>query len=319
MQNVRCLRNRELEMANVDKIAELRGISTIEAIDYWNQVSAAAGMRLTTYEVLTALLDQGACAASITADQLVEKKKALETDNRKREEELKSTEAARLKELANQRALEQRAKVVQKRKAIEEEIAAKKREVTYTLEGNWSKGIAFDLHTLSSEYLGQDENGHDQYDTKRSEMGELVYQLKYKYDTSAVSKIVDLIQGVGNLSSLDAFVAIPPTNKNRRHQPVYLIVTEMGKRFNVPVYLDALEKKGGHQLKEIEDVEERSKELLQTMYFSKKHDLTDKKVLLIDDLFRSGATLNVATQILLEEANVKRVNVLTMTKTRRNR
>ena len=135
------------------------------------------------------------------------------------------------------------------------------------IEGNWSKGIAFDLHTLSSEYLGQDENGHDQFDTKRSEMGELVYQLKYKHDKSVVSKIVDLIQTIGNLSNFDAFVAIPPTNKNRAHQPVNLIVNEMGKRFNVPVHLDALEKKGGHQLKEIEDPEKRSEELLQTMFF----------------------------------------------------
>ena len=188
--------------------------------------------------------------------------------------------------------------------------------MSYTIEGNWAKGIAFDLHTLSSEYLGQDENGHDQFDTKRSKMGEFVYQLKYKHDTSVVPKIVDLILTIGNLASFDAFVAIPPTNKKRAHQPVSLIATELGRRVNVPVFLDALEKKGGHQLKKIEDPEKRFEELLKTMYLSKKHDLTDKKVLLIDDLFRSGATLKVATQIVLEEAKAQRVCVLTMTKTR---
>lgn len=191
--------------------------------------------------------------------------------------------------------------------------------MSYTIEGNWSKGLSFDIHTLSSVYLGQDENGHDQFDNKRSEMGELVYQLKYKQDTSVVTKIVDLIQTLGSLASFDAFVAIPTSNKNRVHQPVSLIATEIGKRFNVPVYLDALDKKGGHQLKEIKDPEKRSEELQQTLFFSNKHDLTNKKVLLIDDLFRSGSTLRVATQILLGEAKAQKVCVLTMTKTRSNR
>lgn len=191
--------------------------------------------------------------------------------------------------------------------------------MTYEIEGNWSKGLAYDLHTLSSEYLGLDENGHDRYDNTRSEMGELVYRLKYKQDTSVVSKIIDLIQTIGDFSKVDAIVAIPSTNKNRVHQPVNLMATELGKRFNLTVYLDALEKKSGHQLKEIEDPEKRAEELHKTMSFSGKYDLANKKILIIDDLFRSGATLKVATQLLFEKGNVKSVYVLTMTKTRSKR
>jgi hypothetical protein len=63
-------------MTNVDRIAELRGISLVEAIDFWKQVSAAAGMDLSTHEVLMALLAQGKRAASISADQLAESRKA---------------------------------------------------------------------------------------------------------------------------------------------------------------------------------------------------------------------------------------------------
>ena len=47
------------------------------------------------------------------------------------------------------------------------------------LLGNWKKGFAYDVHTLDSVYMGADEFGHDHWKTTRSEMGELVYRLKY--------------------------------------------------------------------------------------------------------------------------------------------
>ena len=48
----------------------------------------------------------------------------------------------------------------------------------YKLEGNWRGGWAFDIHTLSSQYLGKDEYGHNRFDNEYSDMGELVHQLK---------------------------------------------------------------------------------------------------------------------------------------------
>ena len=65
----------------------------------------------------------------------------------------------------------------------------------YRLEGDWKKGLAFDLHTIASDYLGPDEYGHDRWDTTRSEMGELIYQLKYRNGKSAVNKII-LLKGI---------------------------------------------------------------------------------------------------------------------------
>ena len=44
------------------------------------------------------------------------------------------------------------------------------------IEGKWRAGIALDLHTVSSTYLGVDEAGHDRFETKRSEMGDLLYR-----------------------------------------------------------------------------------------------------------------------------------------------
>ncbi len=36
------------------------------------------------------------------------------------------------------------------------------------------------MHTISSTFLGYNEYGHAQYDTTRSTLGELLYQLKYR-------------------------------------------------------------------------------------------------------------------------------------------
>jgi competence protein ComFC len=47
--------------------------------------------------------------------------------------------------------------------------------MTIELNGNWDKGLAFDVHSLSSTYLGPNEFGHDQWDTTRTEMGALVH------------------------------------------------------------------------------------------------------------------------------------------------
>jgi predicted amidophosphoribosyltransferase len=187
----------------------------------------------------------------------------------------------------------------------------------YTLEGNWTFGIAYDLHTLSSEYLGQDEYGHDRYKNTRSEMGELVYQLKYQHDESVVNKIVDLLQTIGGLEMMEA---IPPSNQNRTNQPVFSIALELSKRLKTPAYLDCLAKTdNATELKTINEQAKRASFLENTMYLANNHNLAGKNILLIDDLYRSGSTLQVATNLLYNEANISNVYVLTMTKTRSNR
>ena len=50
--------------------------------------------------------------------------------------------------------------------------------MAHKLIGNWDSGLAYDLHTVASTHLGVDENGYDRFENTRSEMGELVYQLK---------------------------------------------------------------------------------------------------------------------------------------------
>ena len=88
-----------------------------------------------------------------------------------------------------------------------------------TIDGNWKKGIALDFHSISSTYLGVDEQGHDQYETVRSDIGELIYQLKYQQNTAVVSAIIRYInRKVKGLSSFDYIIPTPPS-KIRKIQP----------------------------------------------------------------------------------------------------
>lgn len=188
------------------------------------------------------------------------------------------------------------------------------------LKGNWKKGFALDLQTTSSTYLGVDEFGHKQFDTKRPEIGEWVYSLKYKDDISVITQIVSKIQeNVSGIEKLDAIIPIPPSNTTRNHQPIYLVGEALSKAVGIPFFKDALTKTGSNkEIKDIQDFSERTKLLRQSMQVTTKYDLQDKNILLLDDLYRSGATLTVATEILMTQ-KINRVYVLTLTKTRSKR
>jgi len=188
------------------------------------------------------------------------------------------------------------------------------------LDGNWKSGKAYDLHTVSSTHLGTDEAGHDRFDNTRSEMGELVYQLKYKADKSKVQQIVALLDDIKGIEGFDVIVPIPPTKKNRPVQPVELIAEALGARRKVVVVKGALTNSGSEELKGITDPIARKELLDEALELDvSQGKFKGKKVLLIDDLYRSGSTLRVATDLLYKKGEAAQVSVLTMTKTRSNR
>jgi competence protein ComFC len=188
------------------------------------------------------------------------------------------------------------------------------------IEGNWAKGLAFDVHTLSSTYLGPNEFGHDKWENTRSEMGELVYQFKYRQDRSTLPKIVALLDKIKGVEQFDYIIPIPPTDKNRPFQPVAEIALALGNHRGVKVLTDFLAKRpGGQALKNVDNPEERERLLRESLCIEGKGSIAGRNILLVDDLYRSGATLRVATDLLMQEAKVNRVYVLTMTKTRSKR
>ena len=188
----------------------------------------------------------------------------------------------------------------------------------HRLEGNWRKGLAFDLHTFKSVYLGPDESGHERYDNTRSEIGELVYRLKYRHDQSAVPKIIDLLSAIKGIEKFDAIIPVP-SSKPRSVQPVNAIARALGEQRGVRVLESYLVKEGKAEMKGIDNPDERLKALENTIKIIGKEDISGQRVLLLDDLYRSGATLNACCNVLKQQARIGDVSVLTMTKTRSKR
>ncbi|UZT07753.1 MULTISPECIES: ComF family protein [Clostridium] len=188
------------------------------------------------------------------------------------------------------------------------------------LRGNWTKGYALDYHTISSEYLGEDEYGHAQFDTRRSDIGELLYQFKYKNNYSKLNEIIELItpfiEQFTLCNPVDVIIPVPPSNTNRKYQPVYELSKAIGDIINKSVAYDFLSKCNNTQLKGL-GIEEK-KNAISGSVIRNKCFLVKRNVLIIDDLYQTGTTLNEISNLLKEEeANINNIYVITMTKTRR--
>ena len=72
------------------------------------------------------------------------------------------------------------------------------------------------------------------------------------------------------------------------------------------------------QLKGVMEPEKR-KELLEGLYTVERRHTQRRSVLLFDDLYRSGATMNAITELLMTEGRAEAVRVLAITRTRSRR
>jgi competence protein ComFC len=187
------------------------------------------------------------------------------------------------------------------------------------IAGRWSRGVALDVHVVSSIYLGVDSYGHNQYDTKRSEMGELLYRLKYRADREAVAPIVETVAEYlkERLSYFDVIVPVPASTP-RSLPPVLTVAKAFGNAIGVPVIECVRTTRATPQLKNIYDPAERKK-LMDGLYAIDATHTKGKKILLFDDLYRSGTTMNAIAEELYTSGNATDVVVLTLTYTGSNR
>lgn len=182
--------------------------------------------------------------------------------------------------------------------------------------GNWDAGYALDKHVLSSRYIGGNEYGRPQFDTTRSEVGEALFQLKYRGDMAQVDKIATALAEEIYPKFADVGFIVPmPASTPRLVQPVTEIARNLSKLIDKPLVEGLLTKvPGGGALKDMHDKGAKVEAL-------KGHFLIDDVIqnagcwnaLLVDDLFDTGASLEVATAALRTYPKVGKIFVATAT------
>ena len=182
--------------------------------------------------------------------------------------------------------------------------------------GKWDIGYSLDKHTISSTFTGYNEYGHPTYNTTRTEIGEALYQLKYNSDRNKVTilakQIVDLL---GNhFQSASLIIPMPPS-KQRDFQPVKEIAKQVAALMNVPDNENLLVKTSStDQMKNIPLKEERIKALCSA--FKVNDALADGQynVLIVDDLYDTGSSLEAATVMLKQYTRISKIFVATITR-----
>ncbi len=170
--------------------------------------------------------------------------------------------------------------------------------------GSWSDGYVLDLHSTGSTYIGDNEFGHPQFETHRTGIGELLFRLKYRSDETAVAELVEaaliFIKKWGVQPSI--IVPVPPTRTHRKLQPVIHLADGLGAKLKILATHNAIRKqKQFAELKNVYDGEARRK-LLEGAFDVNSSRVKGHRVLLVDDLYRSGATMNAIAAVLLRSS-----------------
>jgi len=172
------------------------------------------------------------------------------------------------------------------------------------LSGPWQVGWALEFH---SRFSGSEWS--------RSEVGDLAYRLKYNEDLSVLNKLVEqtleLLQTYPELAQADSIVPVPSTSE-RKIQPVMAYCEALAGKIKLPVLALITKVHQTRAQKELKTLAQKRANV--SGAFTLTASAKDRRILLVDDLFDSGATLEEITH-LLQRGGAASVNVLTLTRT----
>ena len=184
------------------------------------------------------------------------------------------------------------------------------------LIGNWDWGYALDIHVIKSVPIGEDVYGNVHFDNTRSPIGELLYQFKYNGRYENLDEIVETIlvflDSHPEVQNVDIILPVPPT-KIRHYQPTFEIARKVAGALNIFYSNEILE---NHSRIESKELMSDEKHKLQGMIVKTKSATRKHNMLLIDDLYKTGTTLQECVNVLREDPLIDKIFVLTITKTK---
>ncbi len=203
---------------------------------------------------------------------------------------------------------------------LDDDLLGRNKEIQnnpITINGNWKAGWTLDIHTLKSIPLDDGK-----FDTTYTETGKALNELKYHQNYTQIeilaNEVIEFLKTRMVTPYLDVIIPAPPS-KDREIQPVIAIAEKVSKALNIPIDINyILKNKNTGELKTIDDPLEREK-ILHNAFNLQDLRYQNKKILLFDDLYRSGSTLKELTNILYCTGKVNNIYVVTLTKTRTKR
>ncbi|MCP4178789.1 MAG: ComF family protein [bacterium] len=154
------------------------------------------------------------------------------------------------------------------------------------LSGPWDIGYTLDELVVLNSQSGRKE---------RTEIAEASYQLKFmgKHDlASAIAETIKIfmLNNPEFTNKIDCLVGIPPSNLKRDKQPVIEICKSLSSRMNIE-YTETLVSKV-IETPEIKDLDDsiREQTIKGVFRINNKELQKYKSILIIDDLYSSGAT-----------------------------
>lgn len=172
------------------------------------------------------------------------------------------------------------------------------------LDGPWDAGWALGHH---SRFFGNA--------WQRSEIGELAFRLKYREDQQAlkplVKKLAAFCRAHDELSAVDRLLPVPSTAR-RTTQPVLQLARGLSHALGLPLDASLIKVRSTNAQKSLETLVQKQRNVQGA--FAYRGDLRGKRVLVLDDLHDSGATLVEITRVL-RARGARHIAVLTLTAT----
>jgi len=186
------------------------------------------------------------------------------------------------------------------------------------INGNWDLGYSLDKHVLQSIYLGENQLGHAEFDTTRSEVGEALFLLKYRSDFTQISVISDqMSESLSQYFSTACLVIPMPASKQRARQPVREIALKVAENMKIPCLENLLIKNvSTPQMKDIDSRDDKVDTLVKAFAINDVLGDGDYDILIVDDLYDTGSSLEAATKVLNEYSKIRNIYVATVTRKR---
>ena len=182
------------------------------------------------------------------------------------------------------------------------------------IDGIFDFGLTLDQHSrpLDSNYARH-------LDDKRTKMGEFVYRYNYRFEKDLCFPLADIVSEIIKndpiLASAELILTVPPSFTSRPFDPMSVLAEEVSKRISILHRKDIFERTRITRLQKHLFSRKEKIENVKGAFRVKNPELVKgRRILLIDEIYDSGATLNELSRIL-KSSGATKVFVLILTQT----